>query len=272
MLKNKRKVLIIILIAITLVAGAFFAYFAHEAYVRLRDERAAQETARMMEELFQPPPPMEDVQIQEEVDLSPFLELIAALDDARELTGNDDITAYIYIHGTSINYVVLQGTDNSFYLSHDIFRNSNAAGSIFLDYLNSPDFTDPNTIIYGHNMRNDTMFSGLRDYVFGDSVESFFEEHPNVIIITDNEVLVYEIFSVFYTHIEFYFIQVDFADGEFAEFVEELSSRSFYDTGVIATDEDNVLLLSTCTNFDRDTRIVIASRLAQRLAIEQSEN
>jgi sortase B len=273
MSKNRKKVSIIIVIAVTLVAGVFFAYYAHETYVRMRDERAAQETARIMQEIFETQALAEDVQTlqdeeSEEVDLSPFVELIAALDTAREITGNDDITAYIYISGTPINYVVLQGTDNNFYLYHDIFQNRNAAGAIFLDYLNSPDFTDPNTIIYGHQMGNGTKFHYLRYYVFGDEAQSFLEEHPHVIIITDNEVLVYEIFSVFVTHIDFYFIQVDFAGDEFAEFVEELNYRSFHDTGILATSEDNVLLLSTCTSIDRDTRIVIASRLAQRLAMD----
>ena len=287
MTKSKRKILIIIVLAVTLLMGSIFAYYAHETHTRLRDEQIALKNTEMVLCVFEIPEKdiasavtgistQEDDTAEgdneEEIDLTPFLELIATFNAVREQIGNDDIVAYIYIHGTNVNYVVLQGTDNSFYLSHDMFGNHNLAGSIFLDYLNSPDFTDPNTIIYGHNMGNGTKFHNLRYYVFGEGQQSFFEEHSHIIIITDSEVLVYEIFSVFTTHIDFYYIQVDFADGEFAKLVDELNRLSMHDTGIAATAESNLLLLSTCTNVDRDTRIVIASRLAQRVMVPQLDN
>jgi sortase B len=286
------KLLLIIALVLVLCFGAFFIYYVHEYATRLRDERVTLENTEMTQAIFQRP--MEDVtevlfeilvaeethedesdggegEVEESVDLTPFLGVIEAFDNLRELTGNGDIVAYIYIPGTVVSYVVVHGTDNSFYLNRDIFGNSNAAGTIFLDYLNSPSFTDPNTIVYGHNMNNGTKFHTLRQYVRGDARTEFLEAHPNILIVTESEVLVYEIFSVLITNIHFDYTQVDFYDGEFDELVEELTRRSVTYTNITATAEDNLLLLSTCDNWDRNSRIVIASRLAQRLQIPQTQ-
>ena len=281
-MKTTKKILITIILATLVFVGAVVAYYVYDAHFRLRDEPIAQEVVETPYDAADEPasiitetPAVEDDyadcdyydDYEEPVDLTPFLDLIAAFNDAREQTGNDDIVAYISIPDTNVNYPVVQAGDNIFYLHHDIRRVNSAAGAIFLDYLNSPDFTDPNTIIYGHNMRGGIKFNNLRNYVFGDRTQSFLQEHPHIIIITEYEVLIYEIFSVFTTHIEFEYIQVDFVDDEFAELVDEIIRRSYHDTGVTATDEDNVLILSTCTNIDRDTRIVVASRLMERLLI-----
>lgn len=277
-----KRVLLIIMIVVILAVGAVFAY-CQIISNRSDIEQVPPEATESVPEIVQPPvidisePPVEeptdnyeqhenDYEI-EYVDLTPFLELIAALADAREQIDNDDIVGFISIPNTNVNYPFVQTVDNSFYLYHDVHRNSSSAGAVFLDYLSTPDFTDPNTIIYGHNMRSGIIFHNLRYYVFGAQSQEFLEDHPNIYIVTDDYVLVFEIFSVFTTHIDFYYIQVYFAEGEFEELVNELNHRSYHDTGITATGEDNLLLLSTCTNIHRDTRIVIASRLAQRLEI-----
>lgn len=267
---TKMKILFVVVLAATLVAGIVFAYFSHEAYVYLRDERTARQNAEIIYSIFEIP--MQNItdtseEHIEEADLTPFRHLIAT---ARELIGNGDIVAYISIPNTNVSYAVVQADNNSFYLNHDIHHSPNTAGSIFLHYLNSPNFTDINTVIFGHNMRNGTKFHNLRFYVFGDGRVEFFEEHSNILVVTDYDVLVYEIFSVFTTGIYFDYIQVEFNYSEFAGLVDELNRRSYFDMGVIATAEDNLLILSTCTGNHRDTRIVVVSRLIQRLQIPQT--
>ena len=285
MTNTKKKTLIIIVFIAVAIFGALFIGYVREYFARLHDEQIAQENSDMIRRVFMEStedttnvmPKLPKTQYEENseytedeipmVDLARFAGTFAAFNAARELTGNNDIVAYIYIAETNISYAVVQGTDNDFYLHHDIFGNRNSAGSVFLDYLNSPDFSDPNTIIYGHNMNRGNKFHNLRYYVFGDNRQAFFEARPHILIITEYEVLIYEIFSVFTTDIDFYFIQVKFSYSEFEAFVNELNNRSIYDTGVSVASEDTLLLLSTCTGLHRDSRIVIASRLAQRLRI-----
>ena len=97
---------------------------------------------------------------------------------------NSDIVAWIRIPEV-FDYPVVQGEDNQYYLSHTFRKESNKAGSIFLDYRNSRDFTDPNTVIYGHNMRNGSMFRSLHNYMD----RSFFDENREVLIYMSDKIL-----------------------------------------------------------------------------------
>ena len=103
----------------------------------------------------------------------------------------------------------------------------------------------------------------------------FFEAHPYIKVVTEDQVFVYEIFSAFSTRVDFAYrmdfdyIQVLFEDDyEFGDLVNEMKRRSVYDTGIVATQDDRVLVLSTCTNVNRNTRYVVAARLAQVFVIE----
>ena len=77
---------------------------------------------------------------------------------------NDQSVGWITIDGTAIDYPVVQGDDNSYYLTHDFNNSSSIQGSIFMDYRNQPDFSDWNNIVYGHNMDNGSMFGALVKY------------------------------------------------------------------------------------------------------------
>ena len=77
---------------------------------------------------------------------------------------NPEVIGWIQIEGTSISYPIMKGKDNDYYLKHTFEGNYNAAGSIFIDYTNNSNFEDCNTIIYGHNMKNGSMFGLLRKH------------------------------------------------------------------------------------------------------------
>jgi sortase B len=238
--KNKKKrdsVVLLIAVLAVLGFGSAFAYNAHRYFTWWQDGQRAQEIGRVMREMI--------------LDAVP-------LDDVRELTGNSDIVAFIHIEGTNISNAVAQGRDNDFYLHHDVFGESNVNGAIFMDFRNNSGFTDRNTVLYGHNMRNTTMFHNLRYYMDRD----FFEAHPHIEIITDSHVLTYEIFSTFAADVDFYYIRVDFdSEREFAELVDEITRRRLFETGVDFESGDRMLILSTCTNIDAGTRYVVAARL-----------
>lgn len=240
---KRRKQLIILLALIVLGFATAVFYYAFEYYNFRRDGQEAQRIAEMMQKIFE-----EDAEGE------------YALQMAREETGNTDIVAYILIADTNIRNVVVQGADNDFYLNRDVFRAHNVNGSLFLDYRNAADFTDPNTIIYGHNVNNGTMFHNLRHYV-DPGADAFFEGHSYITVLVGGEMLTYEIFSAFITHINFNYVRTEFAGDQFAEFIAELNRRNTLNTDRYATEHDRVLLLSTCTNISRDTRIVVAGRL-----------
>lgn len=176
---------------------------------------------------------------------------------AREAMANDDIIAHIYVPGTAISYAVVQAADNEFYLYHDITRRGNSNGAIFLDYLNSSDFSDRNTIIYGHNRSDGTMFHDIQ--LFQDY--SFFRGNPYIIITAEDAVLHYEIFAVFTAHISFNYIRVDFADDyDFLDLLLEIKDRAIHLRETEITGSDRVLILSTCTNIGLTGRLVLAAK------------
>jgi len=272
--RKKIVVLLTISMAVLMGFGIFLAVNISDFLAWRLDGRNTEENTRIVQEIFRAPMAniAELVTISASApdqgpDLSQFAGLIDALYQVRDLTGNQHIVAYMYIPGTNINNVVMHAHNNSFYLNRDMFGHHNLNGSLFIDYQNTPYFTDHNTIIYGHNMTNGNKFHNLRYYVFGDDRQDFFQEHPNIFVVTDTEVLIYEIFSTFTTGTYFNYIQVHFEEDEFPSLVDEFNRRRLYDTGITATPNDNILILSTCSHINNRIRIVIASRLVQRIQL-----
>jgi len=106
---------------------------------------------------------------------------------------NRDTVAWLNIPDTIIQYPIVQGTDNTYYMTHTFKKKRNASGAIFLDCWNSPAFTDFNTVIYGHNMKDGSMFNSLREYRH----QGFFDEHPYVEITLLNTKLLYRVFAAY---------------------------------------------------------------------------
>ena len=193
-----------------------------------------------------------------EADFEPERVVRPAIAALREYYNNDDIIGYIYIEGTTINYPVTQYIDNEFYLYHDIRKNPNNAGWIFLDYENDITREDPNVIIYGHNMRRDIRFHSIRHFVNRD----FFDAHRYITFNTAYAEYRWEIFSFYITCINFFYIQVIFqSDEEFYGLLAEMKARSMHDSGVEVGRGDRVLTLSTCVGNPENERFVVNARL-----------
>ena len=177
---------------------------------------------------------------------------------------NSDVVGWIYCEGTDINYPVLQGEDNDFYLSHTYDRTENRAGSIFVEALNTPGFADSNTIIYGHHMKSGQMFGQLQKY----AKESYGEKHSIIRFDSIYEEAEYQVMYVFrsqvYNEDEFVFKYYQFIDAnseeEFNSYMEEMAGLSLYDTGVTASYGDSLLTLSTCDNSQTDGRFVVVAK------------
>ncbi len=175
---------------------------------------------------------------------------------------NDEIVGWIRVPDTTINYPIMQTGDNEYYLTHTFERNTNIAGSIYLDYRSAADFSDRNTIIYGHHIKNGKMFADLRHY----TDEGFYREHPIIYLNTPEEGNVeYEIFSFYLTgnyrdtYGDTYTYQ--FADDKaYQEYLDMAVSQSQYDTGVDVSTDDSIITLSTCTNRTDDERYIVHAK------------
>lgn len=185
----------------------------------------------------------------------PVLDKIAEL---RREFSNDGIVGYLAIEGTDLNYAVAQYTDNEFYLNHDLYGNTNSGGSIFMDYENSVSGIDDNTVIYGHNTVDGSMFHGLRYY----ADKRYFESHPYIYLTTPYEETTWEVFAFYKTDIDFYYIQTSFEDSEqFDGFIKQITERSLFDAGVRVDINDKILTLSTCSNNSGNHRFVLHAKL-----------
>lgn len=157
---------------------------------------------------------------------------------------NREVLGWIAIPFTELTYPLMAHTDNNYYLNHTWLGARNAAGAIFLDGRCEKDFSDFNTIIYGHRMHNNTMFGTLRLY---DDLE-FWEEHPCVYIFWDGDLVCYDIFAAMETGVtSSTYTFGDPSEEEKQAFIDYALEHSVLDTGIVPTVEDHILTLSTCT-------------------------
>lgn len=167
---------------------------------------------------------------------------------------NADIVGWIYIGALEISYPVVQGEDDDEYLHRTFERQDNFAGSIFVEAENAGDFSDPNTIIYGHNMKNQTMFGKLRTLLS----KNLWQEDPYFWILTPDGNYRYRMFSLHEvrTSSDVYAL-FGGADDSFVQWAENMQADSAADLEDVSfTAESRVVTLSTCTQ-DEDSRFVV---------------
>lgn len=165
-----------------------------------------------------------------------------------------------------ISYPIVQGEDNDEYLHKTFSANENTLGAIFLNAGNQPDFSDRNSIIYGHRMKDGSMFRHLQDY----EEKSFWEENPYFYIYTpDGREITYQIYSYAVVESTSDIYLTSFADdGAYQEFLDMTKEASAYDTGVEVTTEDTIVTLSTCTSASDDHRIIVQGVKEKEVVLE----
>lgn len=166
------------------------------------------------------------------------------IDFAKLKQKNSDAIAWIKVNGTDIDFPVVKGTDNLYYLTHNFDKEKNKAGWIFADYRNKFDGTDKNIIIYGHNMKNGSMFASLKDVIKEEWYNN--ENNKYIALITENENCKYQVFSVYQIETEEYYLQTNISN--FKEFVEKIKGRSKKKFNVDIKETDSILTLSTCAD------------------------
>lgn len=176
---------------------------------------------------------------------------------------NPDIIAWIVVPDTKISYPIVQTKDNETYLHQTFTGTKNSCGSIFMDCLNRADFGDPNTVIYGHNMRNGSMFRALNDY----KEESFYKEHKEVWICTPSWQRQYQIISVHLTQDGSDTYTKAFPEGGYEAHIGSEVSQSIYDTGNSYDVSRTMVTLSTCNGSNSDRRMVLVCQPAYEIRI-----
>ena len=173
---------------------------------------------------------------------------------------NKKTVGWLKVEGTEVQYPLVQAKDNSYYLTHSFDNSYNTAGWPFVDYRNKLDGTDKNVIIYGHNRKDGSMFSSLRNILNKDWYEK--EENRKITFITQDATNLYEVFSVYRIEDEDYYIQTNFKNN-FGDFVNTLKKRSITDFGVEVDENSQILTLSTCDN-NNDYRVVLHAKKMER--------
>lgn len=172
---------------------------------------------------------------------------------------NPDVVGWIRIPGTPIDYPMVQGADNEYYLDHTWQKKYNSGGAIFMECQNSRDFSDFNTIIYGHRMTDSSMFNSLRHY---DS-QSYWEKNPTVYIVTEDGVRTYRIFSACRVHITDPVYWLITNQNSFKKsMIQFCLDNSEIRADVVPTAEDRLITLSTCVSMgSSDYRWVVVAML-----------
>ena len=173
---------------------------------------------------------------------------------------NSETIAWLKVSSTNIEYPIVKTSDNEFYMNHNFDRSQNSAGWIFMDYRNKLDSINENMVIYGHNRRDGSMFGTLKKVL----TKEWLNNPDNFIIpfITEREEVQYQVFSVYKTEKESYYITTNFETNEkFVEFVNKIKSRSIKDFGITPQVGDNILTLSTCADNDKYRVVLHAKKI-----------
>ena len=230
----------------------------------MADRRAGEETYSEVQETVTPPPPVQEEPQPEEPEPEPVVycdthaEALAKTDLSALRETNEDVVGWISIPDTPVDYPLMQGEDNDYYLNHTWDRAANSVGSIYLEHQVSPAFDDFNTIIYGHRMKNNSMFGSLKYYKDAE----YWQAHPSVYIVNDDGVHRYAVFAAYEAAINeiTYGLEIS-EDSTKQRFIEHGLTSSVIDTGVVPTEKDLVLTLVTCIGRDYSSRWVVQAVL-----------
>jgi sortase B len=173
---------------------------------------------------------------------------------------NKDIVGWLRIPGTRVDYPVLQGKDNQYYLEHSFTGEKIRNASIFMDYRNKVKKTDFNTILYGHNMHDGSMLTDIVQY----KEEVFFQKNVPIFFDTLYQKGKWEVFAVYVTNTSFDYLVTNFkTPEESTAFINTVMEKSMYKKEITLTPEDHVLTLSTCSYEFKDARTVVQAKLVK---------
>ena len=196
---------------------------------------------------------------EEEDDKAEEIEIPGSIDFDKLHDISSDAVAWIFAPGTKINYCIAQAEDNDYYLHRLLDGTTASGGTLFADCRNSADFTDWNTLVYGHNMKNGTMFAGLMQY----RDPSYYEEHPVMYLYVPGKRYKLELIAGYTTTVEDLIFSVPVTKAERDEILYHASRVSSFISGIKAGGRDKLVTLSTCSYAYDDARYVVIGRIVE---------
>lgn len=174
---------------------------------------------------------------------------------------NKDVQAWIHNHAIGVDLPIVDSPDNEYYLTRDIDLSYKAMGSLFFDYRNNTDFSDPNTIIYGHNFDNGLMFSNLVWY----KSQQFYEQNPFYYLYTPEQVYRVDIAAgIVVSETDTTYLKVDFqSDMQYRSLIYLINDNSVIETGIDLSPHDQIVTLYTCTNDWQGQRFVLIGKVTR---------
>lgn len=167
---------------------------------------------------------------------------------------NGDVVGWLYCPDTPLDYPVVQGEDNAYYLDHYFDGREGSAGCLFLDCRNESDFSDFHSIIYGHQMKNGTMFASLEEY----QSQTYYEDHPELYLLTPEKNYRIKVFAGYVASVQAEAWQLDFSSLEEREnWLEKALEQSTFISGIMPSPQERIVTLSTCSSAFADARYVL---------------
>ena len=158
---------------------------------------------------------------------------------------NEQVIGWLLLDGAGINYPVLKGEDNDYYLHHTFSGEYNSSGSVFMDFENNPDFSDYNTFIYGHNMKNGSMFGSMQKYFTGKDCEG---EQYFYIFLPNGHRATYQVYSCYVTHSTSDTYRLFYTEEDYHAYMEMIAKKSIRQTELDPGKEIlPIVTLSTCS-------------------------
>ena len=186
--------------------------------------------------------------------VDPYADALANMDFQALQEVNSDVKGWVLVPGTKISYPILKGRNNEHYLWYSWRDTKNSCGSIFMECTNRSDFTDFNTILYGHRMNNQSMFGILHSF----RKQSYYEAHPCVYISTKSGTYRYDIFAAYEVSVQGDTYRLGFPTTQSKQaFIDYCLSLSSIKTGIVPHTYDSILTMSTCTGHGHATRWVV---------------
>ena len=255
--KKKKTVGDHILTIVLIVAICIFCYAAFNLYHIYTEYKKGTDEYNSISEMAVTERDPDQVEEIDQPDEQPVAPVSIDFDSLRSI--NEDVIGWIYMEALpEISYPVVQGEDNNFYLHQTYEKNYNFAGTIFIDYENSSDFNDCNTLVYGHNMKNGSMFGHLKKFAEDQNV---YNKSKYFWILTPDKNYRYEIISAYTTGVDSDTYTLFKGPGEeFQRYLETIKGYSEISTdpGEL-TIKDKIVTLSTCTG-NESTRFVVQGR------------
>ncbi len=240
-MKNKKRKIIIMLFMFIFMMGIMYSLY--NIIIWFIENKNNNEIKEKLEE---------NIEIVIEDDVSKY-----KIDFDSLLSQNADTVGYLKVNNTNIDYIVVKGKDNNYYLNHNFNQEKNRSGWIFMDYRNNLDGNDKNIVIYGHNRRDGSMFGNLKNILKDQKNND--KKDMKILLVINNKIQEYHVFSAYSIPKEKYYLTTYFNnDKEFQEYIDRAINNSVIDFNQNVSIEDKILTLSTCADNNKDRVVVHA--------------